>query len=116
VSTVKKMSTEKSENLPESSCPQKAAEAVFVPTSSSHDFTHKVQGKKCMDFFNNLNFFSNYYAFISGYDWNQGLDYGKLMESYLSVGFQATTVLSPPSGQILATTLTLFLFSLVCKQ
>jgi hypothetical protein len=56
VSTVKKMSTEKSENLPESSCPQKAAEAVFVPTSSSHDFTHKVQGKKYIGFKNNLNF------------------------------------------------------------
>jgi deoxyhypusine synthase len=30
--------------------------------------------------------------FVSlGYDWSQGLDYGKLIGSYITTGFQATT-------------------------
>nr|SVE88694.1 EOG090X07TT [Daphnia sinensis]SVE89318.1 EOG090X07TT [Daphnia sinensis]SVE89939.1 EOG090X07TT [Daphnia sinensis]SVE90567.1 EOG090X07TT [Daphnia sinensis]SVE91195.1 EOG090X07TT [Daphnia sinensis] len=48
--------------------PQKAADAVFVPTQE-HGFNNKVQG----------------------YDWSQGLDYGKLIGSYITTGFQATT-------------------------
>ena len=33
---------------------------------------------------------SNESCEIKGYDLNKGLDYGKLLESYLTTGFQAT--------------------------
>lgn len=29
--------------------------------------------------------------FSLGYDWSQGLDYEKLLQSYLTAGFQATS-------------------------
>jgi len=48
---------------------QKAAAAVFVPTKSNHNFNIKVEG----------------------YDWSKGLDYEKIVASYLTTGFQATS-------------------------
>lgn len=29
---------------------------------------------------------------VRGYDWNQGIDYSKLLESYVNTGFQATNL------------------------
>jgi len=62
------MSTEKG-NTEVDSGREKAAQAVFTPSQASHGFTNQVQG----------------------YDWSQGLDYEKLLQSYLTAGFQATS-------------------------
>lgn len=51
-----------------SSEPGIAKEAVLLPSSKLPDDT----------------------PVVSGYDWNQGIDYNRLFESYLTSGFQAT--------------------------
>lgn len=48
---------------------ESAKEAVLLPSEelSDHDFTE-----------------------VKGYDFNNGIDYGKILETYLATGFQAT--------------------------
>lgn len=73
-----------------------AEEAVFVKSQQLPEGTPQVQGASGIIFFYlftiNNNVYPMYMTFLifTGYDWNKGVNYHELFNTYKYAGFQAT--------------------------